>query len=150
MTIDSLSWFDEHIPRGSIVRFSIAGAFNSAIFYLCWALLLVGFSTVDVRLLWGLCWGVTGVLAHFVHRWFTFDDRKPVSWTLPTALPVYLFSLVGSSASIGWMAETSSVDVRILGILNLLAWGVIVWLMMRLWVFQYSPTVHASPTHQEE
>ena len=150
MTIDSLSWLDEYIPRGSIVRFSIAGAFNSAIFYLCWALLLVGFSTVDVRLLWGLCWGVTGVLAHFVHRWFTFDDRKPVSWTLPTAVPVYLFSLVGSSASIGWMAETFSADVRILGILNLLAWGIIVWLMMRLWVFQYSSTVHASPTHQEE
>ena len=21
--------------------------------------------------------------AHYVHRWFTFDDRKPVSWTFP-------------------------------------------------------------------
>ena len=149
MTTDPLPWLDQRIPRGSIVRFSIAGGFNSAIFYVCWAILLVGFSGVDVRLLWGLCWGATGVLAHFVHRWFTFDDRKPVTWTLSTAIPVYSFSLVGSSASIGWMTETSSVDVRILGIVNLLAWGIIVWLSMRMFVFQYSKA-HASPAHQSE
>ena len=98
------------------------------------------------------------MFAHFVHRWFTFDDRKPVSWTLPTAVPVYIISLVGSSASIGWLAEAFPEDIRILGIVNLLAWGVIVWLMMRIWVFQYAagqeqtpaPTEHASPARQEE
>jgi putative flippase GtrA len=150
MTTDALAWLDERVPRGTLVRFSIAGGFNSAIFFLCWAILLAAFSTTDVRILWGLCWGATGVLAHYVHRWFTFDNRKPVSWTLSTALPVYFISLVGSSVTIGWLAETFPEDVRLLGILNLLAWGVIVWLMMRFWVFQYASTAHASPTHQEE
>ncbi len=149
MTTDSLPWLDERIPRGSIIRFSIAGGFNSAIFYVCWAMLLVVFSGADVRLLWGLCWGATGVLAHFVHRWFTFDDRKPVTWTLSTAIPVYSLSLVGSSVTIGWMVEFFNGDVRMLGIVNLLAWGIIVWLMMRMLVFQYS-TAHASPAHQVE
>ena len=112
-------------------------------------MLLVVFSGADVRLLWGLCWGATGVLAHLVHRWFTFDDRKPVTWTLSTAIPVYSLSLVGSSVTIGWMVEFSNGDVRMLGIVNLLAWGIIVWLMMRMLVFQYS-TAHASPAHQVE
>jgi len=157
MTTDLLAWLDERVPRGSLIRFSMAGGFNSVIFFLCWTLLLAAFSGVDVRILWGVCWGSTGVLAHYVHRWFTFDDRKPVSWTLPTAIPVYITSLVGSSVSIGWLAETFGGDVRPLGIMNLLAWGVIVWLLMRSWVFQYAgqpqtsaPTEHASPAHQEE
>ena len=158
MTTNTLAWLDERVPRGSLIRFSMAGGFNSVIFFLWWTLLLAAFSDADVRILWGLCWGTTGVFAHFVHRWFTFDDRKPVSWTLPTAVPVYITSLVGSSASIGWLAEAFPEDVRILGIVNLLAWGVIVWLMMRIWVFQYAagqeltpaPTEHASPARQEE
>ena len=88
MTIDAMAWLDERVPRGSLVRFSVAGGFNSLIFYLTWVVLLATFAGTDVRLLWGACWGATGVLAHYVHRWFTFDNRKPVSWTLPTAVPV--------------------------------------------------------------
>lgn len=150
MTTRALTRLDELVPRGSLIRFSIAGGFNSAIFFFCWAALLAVFSNTDVRFLWGLCWGSTGVFAHFVHRSFTFDDRKPVSWTLSTAIPVYTISLVGSSASIGWLAGNFPEDIRLLGIVNLLVWGVIVWLMMRFWVFQYTSTAHASQELLEE
>ena len=150
MTIDAMAWLDERVPRGSLIRFSMAGGFNSLIFYLTWIVLLATFAGIDVRLLWGACWGATGVFAHYVHRWFTFDDRKPVSWTLPTAVPVYIISLGGSSLTIGWLDDLFSEDVRLLGVANLLLWGVIVWLMMRWLVFQYKPTAHASPTHPAE
>ena len=148
MTTDGWTWLDQRVPRGSIVRFSIAGGFNSFLFYLAWAGLLAMLDNADVRILWGICWGVTGVLAHFVHRWFTFDDRKPVAWTLFTAVPVYFTSLVGSSITIGWLSTTYAADVRLMGLFNLLGWGVIVWLLMRLFVFQYSPTEHESQEHQ--
>ena len=150
MTIDAMAWLDERVPRGSLIRFSIAGGFNSLIFYLTWIVLLATFAGTDVRLLWGACWGATGVFAHYVHRWFTFDDRKPVSWTLPTAVPVYIISLGGSSLTIGWLDDLFSEDVRLLGVANLLVWGVIVWLMLRVLVFQYSPTEHASRARPEE
>ena len=150
MTIDAMAWLDERVPRGSLIRFSMAGGFNSLIFYLTWIVLLATFAGIDVRLLWGACWGATGVFAHYVHRWFTFDDRKPVSWTLPTAVPVYIISLGGSSLTIGWLDDLFSEDVRLLGVANLLAWGVIVWLMLRVLVFQYSPTEHASRARPEE
>ena len=150
MTTDAWAWLDQRVPRGSIVRFSIAGGFNSFLFYVFWAGLIAVLADIDVRILWGICWGVTGVLAHFVHRWFTFDDRKSVSWTLSTAVPVYFSSLVGSSITIGWLSDAYTTDVRLMGLLNLLAWGVIVWLLMRLLVFQYSPKGHASQEHQTE
>ena len=150
MTINAWGWLDDRIPRGSIVRFSLAGGFNSFIFYVFWAALIALLTDADVRILWGVCWGVTGVLAHFVHRWFTFDDRKSVKWTLSTAVPVYVASLVGSSMSIGWLSTAYTTDVRLMGLLNLLAWGLIVWLLMRLFVFQYSPTEHASQEHRTE
>ena len=150
MTIDAMAWLDERVPRGSLIRFSIAGGFNSLIFYLTWIVLLATFAGIDVRLLWGACWGATGIFAHYVHRWFTFDDRKPVSWTLPTAVPVYIISLGGSSLTIGWLDDLFSEDVRLLGVANLLVWGVIVWLMLRVLVFQYSPTEHASRARPEE
>ena len=148
MTTDGWTWLDQRVPRGSIVRFSIAGGFNSFLFYVCWAGLLAMLTDADVRILWGICWGVTGVLAHFVHRWFTFDDRKPVVWTLFTAVPVYFTSLVGSSITIGWLSTTYATDVRLMGLFNLLGWGVIVWLLMRLLVFQYTSTEHESQEHR--
>ena len=150
MTTDPLAWLDERVPRGSLIRFSMAGGFNSLIFYLTWVVLLAMFAGTDVRLLWGVCWGATGVFAHYVHRWFTFDNRKPVSWTLSTAVPVYVISLGGSSLTIGWLDDLFSEDVRLLGMTNLLAWGVVVWLMLRLLVFQYSPTEHASQARPGE
>ena len=150
MMPDAMTWLDERVPRGSLIRFSIAGGFNSIVFYLIWVLLLAMFADGDVRLLWAACWGTTSVLAHYVHRWFTFADRTPVSWTLSTAVPVYFISLGGSTMTIGWLNDSFSGDVRVLGMGNLVAWGVILWLMLRLLVFQYSPTVHASQEHPGE
>ena len=88
MTTDALSWLDERVPRGSLIRFGLGGSINSLAFYACWAVMLVTLSWIDVRLLWAVAWGATSIMAHFVHRWFTFDNRKPMTWTLPTAIPV--------------------------------------------------------------
>ena len=150
MTTEFMTRFDRLVPRGTLVRFGIAGGFNSVLFFFSWTALMAAFSSADVRLLWGLCWGATGVLAHFVHRSFTFDNRKPVRWTLTTALPVYFTSLAGSSITIGWLASAFPGQLYWMGAANLLAWGVIIWLMMRWLVFQFTPTPHASQALQAE
>ena len=143
--------FKRFAPRGSLIRFGLAGGFNSGIFFSTWTVSMLLLPSVDVRLLWGLFWGLTGVMSHFVHRWFTFDDRKPVAWTLPTAVPVYVGSLVGSSITIGWFSSAFPDLLYVMGVLNLLAWGVLIWLAMRMVVFQYSPsTMRGSQESQEE
>jgi len=149
--IRSANLFQRFAPRGSLIRFGLAGGFNSGIFFTTWTVSMLMFPSVDVRLLWGLFWGLTGVMGHFVHRWFTFDDRKPVSWTLPTAVPVYVGSLVGSSITIGWLSSAFPNLLHFMGIVNLLGWGVLIWLAMRMVVFQYSsPTAHGFRGSQEE
>ena len=148
--IRSVNLFKRFAPRGSLIRFGLAGGFNSGIFFTTWTVSMLLFPSVDVRLLWGLFWGLTGVMGHFVHRWFTFDDRKPVSWTLPTAVPVYVGSLVGSSITIGWLSSAFPDLLHLMGIVNLLGWGVLIWLAMRMFVFQYSsPTAHGVRGSQE-
>ena len=104
-------------PRGSLIRFGVAGGFNSAVFLGAWTVSMALFPAFDVRVLWGVL-GIDGVLAHFVHRWFTFSDHKSVAWTLSAALPVYVFSLVGSSTTIGWLSAASPGHVVWLGVAN--------------------------------
>jgi len=136
---DRLAWLDKYAPRGSIVRFGLAGGFNTTVFFVMWETLMLFFSTADVRVLWGLAWGCTGILAHFVHRAFTFDKRRPVKVTLPTSIPVYIGSLVGSSLTIGWLAEQAPDWLRVLGVVNTLAWGLLIWATMRVVVFRFTP-----------
>ena len=137
MTTELTAWFNEHVARGSLIRFAVAGGFNSLVFFVAWHGLLVIFSDTDVRFLWAVCW-------------FTFDKRKSVRWTLPTSIPVYGTSLVGSSITIGWLSSVAPGQLRLMGIVNLLAWGVVIWLLMRLFVFQFTTTTHASQGHPAE
>lgn len=143
--------FQRWAPRGSLIRFGLAGGFNSSLFFAGWTVSMWALPQTDVRLLWGVAWGLTGILAHFVHRWFTFDNHKSVAWTLPTAVPVYLGSLLGSSLTIGWLMTRFPDGVHLMGVANMLAWGVLIWFTMRTFVFQFSPVkAHASQEHQAE
>ena len=129
--------FNRLAPRGSLQRFAITGSVNSAAFFVVWELFLWGFTSTDVRVLWGIAWGITGIMAHFVHRIYTFDNRKPIKWTIATSMPTYLFSLIGSSYTIGLLTENYPNNIRWLAVLNMLAWGFVIWGMMRILVFQY-------------
>lgn len=151
MTIDLMGFHDRLVPRGSLGRFALAGAFNSSVFYVAWTVSMFLLPNVDVRILWGTFWGLTGIMAHFIHRFYTFNNHKPLAWTLPTAIPVYVGSLIGSSMTIGWLSEKYPSQVEWMGIPNMLCWGVLIWLAMRIFVFQHSPsTQHVSQADQME
>ena len=133
------STFSNVAPRGSLQRFGLAGAFNSLIFFILWELFRF-FSSNDkasIQFAWGAAWALASFLAHFVHRWFTFDKRKSVQWTIGSSTIAYALSLTGSTYTIGLAATQNSGTLRILGILNMLVWGLIIWAIMRILVFQY-------------
>ena len=151
MTTDLMTVHGRFAPRGSLGRFALAGAFNSGVFYASWTISMFLLPDVDVRLLWGVFWGLTGVMAHFIHRWYTFDNHKPLAWTLPAAIPVYVGSLVGSSMTIGWLSERYPGQIEWMGLPNMLCWGVLIWLTMRIFVFQFSPSIqHVSQEDRME
>ncbi|MAI40473.1 MAG: hypothetical protein CMA09_04170 [Euryarchaeota archaeon] len=137
--MESESTFSNVAPRGSLQRFGLAGAFNSLIFFILWELFRF-FSSNDkasIQFAWGAAWGLASFLAHFVHRWFTFDKRKSVQWTIGSSTIAYALSLTGSTYTIGLAATQNSGTLRMLGILNMLVWGLIIWAIMRILVFQY-------------
>ncbi len=137
--MDTESTFNRLVPRGSLLRFGLAGGFNSGVFFLLWEFLRLFLSddSTGIRIAWGLAWGATGLMAHFVHRWFTFDKRKSIQWTIGAAFGTYIFSLIGSTYTIGLFASQPEETLRWLGVANLLAWGVVIWAIMRRFVFQY-------------
>ena len=137
--MDTESTFNRLVPRGSLLRFGLAGGFNSGAFFLLWEFLRLFLSddSTGIRIAWGLAWGATGLMAHFVHRWFTFDKRKSIQWTIGASFGAYIFSLVGSTYTIGLFASQPEETLRWLGVANLLAWGVVIWAIMRRFVFQY-------------
>jgi len=139
ISMESESKFSNAVPRGSLLRFGLAGAFNSLIFFILWELLRFFTSNdkASIQFAWGVAWALASFLAHFVHRWFTFDKRKSVQWTIGSSTIAYAFSLTGSTFTIGLAATQNSGTLRMLGILNMLVWGLIIWAIMRLLVFQY-------------
>ena len=77
--MSAVSTFNRLAPRGSLQRFGLAGGFNSGVFFLLWEFLRLFLSddSTGIRIAWGVVWGTTGLMAHFV----------PVSYThltLPT------------------------------------------------------------------
>ena len=144
MTTDQVafSWLDPWAPRGSVQRFAIAGGFNSGLFWLMWEISLVLPINVDLRVLWGIAWGLTGIMAHFVHRSFTFDNHRSVKLTFSASVPVYIASLAGSSFAIGVLAAMAPQWLRMLGLLNMAVWGLLIWATMRVFVFRFEPARH--------
>ena len=139
ISMESESTFSNVAPRGSLQRFGLAGAFNSLIFFILWELLRFFTSNdkASIQFAWGVAWALASFLAHFVHRWFTFDKRKSVQWTIGSSTIAYAFSLTGSTYTIGLAATQNSGTLRMLGILNMLVWGLIIWVILRILVFQY-------------
>lgn len=127
------------VPRGTIRRFSVSGGFNTLIFWLLWEFLvyispLIGISNTFA---WAIGWFASSISAHFVHRYFTFDGRKDVRHTAIGALSVYAFGLVGSTLTFDSLVILSNFPIRLIFLINLCAWGIFTWAMMKWLVFAY-------------
>ena len=128
------------IPRGGLRRFMLSGGFNTAIFWLLWEIfrLFTGTSDTGETASWAIAWFLSSVIAHFVHRIFTFDGRRDVKYTIVAALSVYCLGLVGSTITFDSLLKASELPSRVLFLANMAVWGIANWLMMRWLVFGYS------------
>ena len=127
-------------PRGTIRRFTAAGGINTLLFWIFWEVLRISpaldiFSETGV---WAVAWIMSCTIAHFTHRYFTFDKRKDVRNTMLGAYTVY--AIGGVLSTISYNAIYSMVDweIRIIFILNVLIWGLFTWVSMRWFVFGYT------------
>ena len=126
-------------PRGTIRRFATAGAVNTLFFWILWEILrfspaLELFSETGV---WAISWIISCTIAHFTHRYFTFDGRKDVRATILGAFTVY--AIGGALSTISYELLVSNLDfhIRIIFVINTLIWGLFTWACMRWFVFGY-------------
>ena len=131
----------EVLPRGTLQRFGIAGGFNTFIFWIIWECLRLSplYDAAGETVLWSLSWLTSSVLAHFVHRRFTFDGRRNVRTTVLGATSVYAVGMMGSTLSFDAMLDLlSAFPIRLLFLLNIGIWGLFTWASMRWFVFGYT------------
>ena len=131
----------EVLPRGTLQRFGIAGGFNTFIFWIIWETLRLSplYDAAGETVLWSLSWLASSVVAHFVHRRFTFDGRRNVRTTVLGAISVYAVGMMGSTLSFDVMLDLlTTFSIRLLFLLNIGIWGLFTWASMRWFVFGYT------------
>jgi len=131
----------EVLPRGTLQRFGIAGGFNTFIFWIIWETLRLSplYDVAGETVLWSLSWLASSVVAHFVHRRFTFDGRRNVRTTVLGAISVYAVGMMGSTLSFDVMLDLlTTFPIRLLFLLNIGIWGLFTWASMRWFVFGYT------------
>ncbi len=128
-------------PRGTIQRFATAGGFNTLIFWLAWEFFRMS-ALVDMvgeTFVWTLSWIVSSTIAHFIHRWFTFDGRRDIRQTMIRALSVYSLGLVCSTLSYdSLLVIIADLPIRLIFLINMSIWGIFTWAAMRWYVFGYT------------
>ena len=131
----------EVLPRGTLQRFGIAGGFNTFIFWIIWEALRLSplYDAAGETVLWSLSWLASSVVAHFVHRRFTFDGRRNVRTTVLGAISVYAVGMMGSTLSFDVMLDLlTTFPIRLLFLVNIGIWGLFTWASMRWFVFGYT------------
>ena len=131
----------EVLPRGTLQRFGIAGGFNTFIVWIIGETLRLSplYDAAGETVLWSLSWLASSVVAHFVHRRFTFDGRRNVRTTVLGAISVYAVGMMGSTLSFDVMLDLlTTFPIRLLFLLNIGIWGLFTWASMRWFVFGYT------------
>jgi len=95
-------------------------------------------SIVGETFVWAMSWIASSSIAHFVHRWFTFDGRRDIRQTLIRAISVYSFGLVASTLSYDSLLIITDFPIRLIFLINMCIWGIVTWAAMRWFVFGYT------------
>ncbi len=126
-------------PRGTIRRFASAGAINTLLFWLFWELLRLSpaLTYISETGAWAVAWVMSCTIAHFTHRYLTFDGRKDIKATMIGAFAVYAIGGVLSTLSYDILVANLTLPIRIIFIINMLISGLFTWASMRWFVFEY-------------
>lgn len=143
---EQAGWFERLAPRGGIIRYGLVGCFNTLFFAVLIAILTFIFRVERQdsslwTLIWGVSWFISGVLAHWIHRKFTFKPSTKLTYSVSTGAPVYVIALLGSSVTFGLLVEFTKLWVPLLGLVNVGLWGFFQWVLNRTLIFRHDRAV---------
>ena len=152
--VESPAWFSRLAPHGSLLRYGVAGVFNTAVFAVMLVVLgWMGGVTRDQSEAWAVVWGIawmgSSIVAHWVHRVFSFTPSTNLAYSLSTALPIYTLSFIGSSATFGLILEFTTWYIWFITVINTGAWGITQWLLNRTVIFRHDRAVRLARAQEE-
>jgi len=150
--IDMFQLFNQFFAKGSLQRFGLAGGFNTLLFLILIEIFYAIFEESFAPVIWAVSWILTSYIAHFIHRWFTFDTTEPIQKTIPLVAILYIIGMLGSTWTYVKFLDILTIDIRLIALLNVLLWGAVTWLSMRVLIFKHAKmsTLHTIPIMQEE
>ena len=131
----------EEYPWRKLLReyamYCAVGCFNVAAFFVMYIAML------DVRLsedypaasAWAVSYFFSSILAHYMHRWLTFESPSPYGKSLFVTLTIYSVLLLISTASMAYFSDTMGVDEILSWAVNTAAFGFLTFLALRLFAF---------------
>ena len=116
-----------------------AGAINTLLFWLFWEILRLSpvLELVSETGVWAFAWVMSCTIAHFTHRYFTFDGRKDVKSTMIGGFHCLCCWRRIIDNFIQFINRQLSLPIRIIFIINMLISGLFTWASMRWFVFEY-------------
>lgn len=127
--------------KGTLQRFGIAGGFNTLLFLVIIEIFYFVISESHAAMIWATSWILTSFLAHFVHRAFTFETEEPMKKTIPLVALLYFIGMVGSTWTYLFFLDLLTIHIRYIALGNVLLWGSVTWINMRLFIFKHARAV---------
>ncbi len=134
----------EDYPWGKLLReyavYCAVGCINVAVFFLMYiALLRAQLSeSYPSASAWAVSYFFSSILAHYLHRWLTFESPSPYGKSLFVTLTIYSVLLLISTASMAYFADTLGVDEILSWAVNTAAFGFLTFLSLRVFAFPLS------------
>jgi putative flippase GtrA len=145
MMIEMFKHTSSFFKKGTLQRFGIAGGFNTLIFLVLMEFFYFMFPESFAAIIWATSWIISSFLAHFVHRYFTFETDEPMKKTIPLVALLYVVGMLGSTWTYMFFLGTLSIHIRYIALGNVLLWGAITWMSMRIFIFKHT---HAVKSHR--
>ena len=87
---------------------------------------------------WSISYFISSILAHYLHRWLTFESISAYRKSLFVMLSIYIVLLIISTASTAYFADTIGINHYYSWAANTVAFGFIAFVLLRLFAFPIS------------
>lgn len=126
------------IKKGTLGRYAMTGLFNGAVFWVLWEIfrLFSDGSDLQENTSWALAWTFSSAIAFFTHNKFTFNSEGDLRKMFFATFLTYMITVVCSTTTYDIFVSIYEYT-RVVGLFNLLMWGVIDWAILRWIIFRH-------------
>ena len=124
-----------NIRSNKFFRFASVGFLTSAICWLLYEALFAWNPLPEFReaAAWAISYGLTSVLAHYLHYRLTFDPNRSYWPSLWRTMIIYGSSLIASTFTDHWLAQ--QMPHRVAWIINMGSFGLINFFLLRYYAY---------------